>query len=133
MKNLEYCSDSKSNFGEVFEASLGSKIDPKSIQISSFNLMRLPNQPNLDFCRMSQAKCSFLKLKGEPKRGSQGAILERKIALKNHQKSLSNSIGIGRGLATLDKQDSGGSGAAQEYLKILQNRRYEITIEDRST
>ena len=132
MKNLERSADSRSHFGEVFGASLGSKIDQKSIPISSLNLIRLPNQPNLDFCRMSQAKCSFLKLKGEPKRGSQGTILERKIDLKNHQKSLSNSIGIGRGLATLGQQDSGGSGAAQEYLKILQNRRYEITIEDRS-
>ena len=49
VKNLERYSDSRSSFGEVFEASLGSKIDPKSIQISSLNLMRLPNQPNLDF------------------------------------------------------------------------------------
>ena len=102
MKNLEYYSDSKSHFGEVFGSSLGSKIEEKSIAISRLNLIRLPNQPNLDFCRMSQAKCSFLKLKGEPKRGSQGTILERKIDLKNHQKSLSNSIGIGRGLATLE-------------------------------
>ena len=74
----------------------------------------------------------FLKLKGEPKRAFQGTILERKLVLENHQKSLSSSIGIGRGLERLDEQDSRGSAAAQEYLKILQNRRYEITIEDRS-
>ena len=67
VKNLERYSDSRSRFGEVVESSLGSKIDQKSIQISSLNLMRLPTQPNLDFWRMSAAKCSFLKLKGEPK------------------------------------------------------------------
>ena len=67
LQDLERSGVSRFRFGEVFETSLGSKIDQKSIQISSLNLMRLPTQPNLDFWRMSAAKCSFLKLKGEPK------------------------------------------------------------------
>ena len=90
LKDLERSGVSRFRFGEVFEASLGSKIDRKSIRISCLHLMRFPNQPNLDFCRMSLAKCSFLKPKGRPKRGSQGTILGRKIDVSRHQKSVSN-------------------------------------------
>ena len=90
LKDLKRSGVSRFRFGEVFETSLGSKIDRKSVRISCLHLMRFPNQPNLDFFRMSLAKCSFLKPKGRPKRGSQGTILGRKIDVSRHQKSVSN-------------------------------------------
>ena len=60
---------------------------------------------------MSLAKCSILNPYGAFKRGSEDTILGRKIDLKDHQISISNWIGIGRGLAQFGEQELGGSEA----------------------